>query len=154
MIQIFKELQKETENIKFIKTVEGENTQHYYYEFDGNFDLELILATQQYRKLRLEELSKLKDDRFAYSTVEYKGMITRVRDKDIGVISSMALTGGIYQFENGSLDMERIEFLELAELVNLKRTEIVKWKIEFEDRINSMELIDLYYLNVRARYVK
>ena len=154
MIQIFKELQKETGNIKFIKTVDGENPQHYYYEFDGNFDLELILATQQYRKLRLEELSKLKDDRFAYSTVEYKGMITRVRDKDIGVISSMALTGGIYQFENGSLDMERIEFLELAELVNLKRTEIVKWKIEFEDRINSMELIDLYYLNVRARYVK
>jgi len=150
MIQIFKELQKETENIKFIKTVEGENPQHYYYEFDGNFDLELILATQQYRKLRLEELSKLKDDRFAYSTVEYKGMITRVRDKDIGVISSMALTGGMYQFENGSLDMERIEFLELAELVNLKRTEIVKWKIEFEDRINSMELIDLYYLNVRV----
>ena len=95
MIQIFKELQKETENIKFIKTVEGENPQHYYYEFGGNFDLELILATQQYRKLRLEELSKLKDDRFAYSTVEYKGMITRVRDKDIGVISSMALTGVI-----------------------------------------------------------
>ena len=154
MIQIFRELQKETGNIKFIKTVEGENPQHYYYEFDGNFDLELILATQQYRKLRLEELSKLKDDRFAYSTVEYKGMITRVRDKDIGVISSMALTGGIYQFENGSLDMERIEFLELAELVNLKRTEIIKWKIEFENRINDMELIDLYYLNVRARPVQ
>ena len=154
MIQIFKELQKETENIKFIKTVEGENPQHYYYEFDGNFDLELILATQQYRKLRLEELSKLKDDRFAYSTVEYKGMITRVRDKDIGVISSMALTGGMYQFENGSLDMERIEFLELAELVNLKRTEIIKWKIELENRINDMELIDLYYLNVRARLVQ
>ena len=150
MIQIFKELQKETGNIKFIKTVEGENPQHYYYEFDGNFDLELILATQQYRKLRLEELSKLKDDKFAYLTVEYKGMITRVRDKDIGVISSMALTGGLYQFENGSLEMDRIEFLELAELVNLKRTEIVKWKIEFEDRINSMELIDLYYLNVRV----
>ena len=150
MIQIFKELQKETGNIKFIKTVEGENPQHYYYEFDGNFDLELILATKQYRKLRLEELSKLKYDRFAYSTVEYKGMTTRVRDKDIGVISSMALTGGIYQFENGSLDMKKIEFLELAELVNLKRTEIVKWKIEFEDRINSMELIDLYYLNVRV----
>ena len=154
MIQIFKELQKETENIKFIKTVEGKDPQHYYYEFDGNFDLELILATQQYRKLRLEELSKLKDDRFAYSTVEYKGMITRVRDKDIGVISSMALTGGIYQFENGSLDMERIEFLELAELVNLKRTEIIKWKIELENRINDMELIDLYYLNVRARPVQ
>ena len=154
MIQIFKELQKETGNIKFIKTVDGENPQHYYYEFDGNFDLELILATKQYRKLRLEELSKLKDDRFAYSTVEYKGMITRVRDKDIGVISSMALTGGIYQFENGSLDMERIEFLELAELVNLKRTEIIKWKIELENRINDMELIDLYYLNVRARPVQ
>ena len=46
--------------------------------------------------------------------------------------------------------MGRIEFLELAELVNLKRTEIVKWKIEFEKRINSMELIDLYYLNVRV----
>ena len=151
MIQIFNELQKETANLKFIKTIEG---QHYYYEFDGNFDLELILATQQYKKLRLEELSKLKEDRFTYSTVEYKGMITRVRDKDIGVISSMALTGGTYEFENGSLDMERIEFLELAELVNLKRTEIVKWKIELEDRINSMELIDLYYLNVRARYVQ
>ena len=154
MIQIFNELQKETANLKFIKTIEGENSQHYYYEFDSNFDLELMLATQQYRKLRLEELSKLKEDRFTYSTVEYKGMITRVRDKDIGVISSMALTGGVYQFENGSLDMDRIEFLELAELVNLKRTEIVKWKIELEDRINSMELIDLYYLNVRARYVQ
>ena len=151
MIQIFNELQKETANLKFIKTVEQ---QHYYYEFEGNFDLELTLATQQYRKLRLEELSHLKEDRFTYSTVEYKGMITRVRDKDIGVISSMALTGGTYQFENGSLDMERIEFLELAELVNLKRTEIVKWKIELEDTINSMELIDLYYLNVRARYVQ
>ena len=116
----------------------------------GNFDLELILATQQYRKLRLQELSKLKEDKLAYSTVEYKGMITRVRDKDIGVISSMALTGGVYEFENGSLDMDRIEFLELAELVNLKRTEIVKWKIEFEKRINEMELIDLYYLNVRV----
>lgn len=54
-----------------------------------------------------------------------------------------------YEFENGSLDMERIEFLELVELVDLKRTEIIKWKIEFEKRINSMELIDLYYLNVR-----
>ena len=150
MIQIFNKPQDETENLKFIKTIEGENAQHYYYEFDGNFDLELILATQQYRKLRLEELSKLKEDKLSYSTVEYKKMITRVRDKDIGVISSMALTGGIYEFENGSKDMERIEFLELAELVNLKRTEIVKWKIEFEKRINSMELIDLYYLNVRV----
>ena len=55
-----------------------------------------------------------------------------------------------YEFENGSLDMDRIEFLELAELVNLKRTEIVKWKIEFENKINEMELIDLYYLNVRV----
>ena len=56
----------------------------------------------------------------------------------------------IYEFENGSKDMERIEFLELTELVNIKRTEIIKWKIEFEKRINSMELIDLYYLNVRV----
>ena len=150
MIQIYSELQTETSNLKFIKTIDGENTQHYYYEFEGNFDLELLLATQQYKKLRLEELSKLKEDKLSYSTVEYKGMITRVRDKDIGVISSMALTGGVYEFENGSLDMERIEFLELAELVNLKRTEIVKWKIEFEKRINEMELIDLYYLNVRV----
>ena len=150
MIQIFNELQTETNNLKFIKTIEGENSQHYYYEFDGNFEIELLLATQQYKKLRLQELSQLKEDKLAYSTVEYKGMITRVRDKDIGVISSMALTGGIYEFENGSKDMERIEFLELAELVNLKRTEIVKWKIEFEKRINSMELIDLYYLNVRV----
>ena len=55
----------------------------------------------------------------------------------------------MYQFENGSLDMERIEFLELVELANLKRTEIIQWKIEFENRINEMELIDLYYLNVR-----
>ena len=150
MIQIFNELQTETANLKFIKTIEGENHQHYYYEFDGNFEIELLLATQQYKKLRLEELSKLKEDKLSYSIVEYKGMLTRVRDKDIGVISSMALTGGIYEFENGSKDMERIEFLELAELVNLKRTEIVKWKIEFEKIINSMELIDLYYLNVRV----
>ena len=150
MIQIFNELQTETDNLKFIKTIEGENSQHYYYEFEDNYDLELILATQQYKKLRLKELSQLKEDKLSYSTVEYKGMTTRVRDKDIGVISSMALTGGIYEFENGSKDMERIEFLELAELVNLKRTEIVKWKIEFEKRINEMELIDLYYLNVRV----
>ena len=149
MIQIFNELQTETDNLKFIKTIDGENPQHYYYEFDGNFDLELMLATQQYKKLRLEELSKLKEDKFTYSTVEYKGMITRVRDKDVNVISSMALTGGMYQFENGSLDMERIEFLELVELANLKRTEIIQWKTEFENRINEMELIDLYYLNVR-----
>ena len=150
MIQIFNELQTETDNLKFIKTIECENPQHYYYEFEGNFDLELMLATQQYKKLRLEELSKLKEDKLNYSIIEYKGMITRVRDKDANVISSMALTGGMYQFENGSLDMERIEFLELVELVNLKRTEIVKWKIEFEKRINEMELIDLYYLNVRV----
>ena len=150
MIQIFNEPQTETANLKLTKTIEGENPQHYYYEFEGNFDLELILATQQYKKLRLQELSKLKEDKLTYSTVEHKGMITRVRDKDIGVISSMALTGGVYEFENGSLDMDRIEFLELAELVNLKRTEIVKWKIEFENRINEMELIDLYYLNVRV----
>ena len=150
MIQIFNEPQTETDNLKFIKTIEGENPQHYYYEFEGNFDLELLLATQQYKKLRLEELSQLKEDKLAYSTVEYKGMITRVRDKDVNVISSMDLTGGIYQFENGSKDMERIEFLELTELVNLKRTEIIQWKIEFEKRINSMELIDLYYLNVRV----
>ena len=150
MIQIFNELQTETNNLKFIKIIEGENPQHYYYEFEGNFDLELMLATQQYKKLRLEELSKLKEDKFTYSIVEYKEMITRVRDKDVNVISSMALTGGIYQFENGSLDMERIEFLELTELVNLKRTEIVQWKIEFEKKINEMELIDLYYLNVRV----
>ena len=150
MIQIFNELQKETANLKFIKSTERENPQFYYYEFEGNFDLELSLANQQYRKLKLQELSKLKEDKLAYSTVEYKGMLTRVRDKDINVISSMALTGGIYEFENGSKDMDRIEFLELTELVNLKRTEIVKWKIEFEKRINSMELIDLYYLNVRV----
>ena len=150
MIQIFNELQNETANLKFIKTIEGENHQYYYYEFDGNFEIELLLATQQYRKLRLDELSKLKEDKFTYSTVEYKGMITRVRDKDTNVISSMAFTGGVYEFENGSKDMDRTEFLELAELVNLKRTEIIKWKIEFEKRINSMELIDLYYLNVRV----
>ena len=150
MIQIFNEPQKETSNLKFIKSTERENPQFYYYEFEGNFDLELSLATQQYRKLRLDELSKLKEDKLAYSTVEYKGMITRVRDKDINVISSMALTGGTYEFENGSKDMQRIEFLELTELVNLKRTEIIKWKIEFEKGINSMELIDLYYLNVRV----
>ena len=150
MIQIFNELQTETANLKFIKTIEGENPQHYYYEFDDNFEIELLLATQQYKKLRLEELSKLKEDKLAYSTVEYKGMITRVRDKDINVISSMALTGGIYEFENGSKDMERIEFLELTELVNLRRTEIIKRKIEFEKKINEMELIDLYYLNVRV----
>ena len=150
MIQIFNELQKETDNLKFIKTIEGENPQHYYYEFENNFGIELLLATQQYKKLRLKELSQLKEDKLAYSTVEYKGMLTRVRDKDINVISSMALTGGIYEFENGSKDMERIEFLELTELVNLKRTEIIKWKIEFEKEINSMELIDLYYLNVRV----
>ena len=149
MIQIFNEPQNETDNLKFIKTIDGENPQHYYYEFEGNFDLELMLATQQYKKLRLEELSKLKEDKLNYSIIEYKGMITRVRDKDINVISSMALTGGIYEFENGSKDMDRIEFLELAELVNIKRTEIIKWKIEFENRINEMELIDLYYLNVR-----
>ena len=47
--------------------------------------------------------------------------------------------------------MERIEFLELAELVNIKITEIIKQKIEFENRINEMELIDLYYLNVRVQ---
>ena len=150
MIQIFNELQNETDNLKFIKIIEGENPQHYYYEFEGNFEIELLLATKQYKKLRLEELSQLKEDKLNYSIIEYKGMITRVRDKDIGVISSMALTGGVYEFENGSLDMERIEFLELVELVNLKRTEIVKWKIEFENRINEMELIDLYYLNVRV----
>lgn len=150
MIQIFNELQTETENLKFIKSIEEENLQHYYYEFEGNFNLELMLATQQYKKIRLQELSQLKEDKLNYSIIEYKGMITRVRDKDIGVISSMALTGGVYQFENGSKDMDRIEFLELAELVNLKRTEIIKWKIEFENRINEMELIDLYYLNVRV----
>ena len=150
MIQIYSELQTETSNKKLTKTIEGENPQFYYYEFDGNFDLELILATQRYRKLRLEELSQLRDDKLKFSTVEYKGMITRVRDKDVSVISSMALTGGIYEFENGSKDMDRIEFLELIELVNLKRTEIVQCKIEFEKRINSMELIDLYYLNVRV----
>ena len=54
-----------------------------------------------------------------------------------------------HEFENGSKDMDRIESLELIELANLKRTEIIKWKIEFEKRINEMELIDLYYLNVR-----
>ena len=150
MIQIYSELQTETSNKKLVKTIEGENSQFYYYEFEDNFDLELTLATQQYRKLRLEELSQLRDDKLKFSTVEYKGMITRVRDKDVNVISSMALTGGIYEFENGSKDMERIEFLELIELVNLKRTEIIQWKIEFEKRINSMELIDLYYLNVRV----
>ena len=150
MIQIYSELQTETNNKKLAKSIEGENPKYFYYEFEDNFDLELMLATQQYRKLRLEELSQLRDDKLKFSTVEYKGMITRVRDKDVNVISSMALTGGIYEFENGSKDMDRIEFLELIELVNLKRTEIVQCKIEFEKRINSMELIDLYYLNVRV----
>ena len=149
MIQIYSELQTDR-NKKLAKTIECENPQYYYYEFEDNFDLELILATQQYRKLRLEELSQLRDDKLKFSTVEYKGMITRVRDKDINVISSMALTGGIYEFENGSKDMDRIEFLELIELVNAKRTDIIQWKIEFEKKINGLELIDLYYLNVRV----
>ena len=150
MIQIYSELQTETSNKKLAKTVEGENLQFYYYEFEDNFDLELILATQQYKKLRLEELSQLRDDKLKFSTVEYKEMITRVRDKDVNIISSMALTGGIYEFENGSKDMDRIEFLELIELVNAKRTDIIQWKIEFEKKINGLELIDLYYLNVRV----
>ena len=149
MIQIYSELQTDR-NKKLAKTIECENPQYYYYEFEDNFDLELILATQQYRKLRLEELSQLRDDKLKFSTVEYKGMITRVRDKDVNVISSMALTGGIYEFENGSRDMDRIEFLELIELVNAKRTDIIQWKIEFEKKINGLELIDLYYLNVRV----
>ena len=149
MIQIYSELQTDS-NKKLAKTIQGENPQFYFYEFEDNFDLELILATQQYKKLRLEELSQLRDDKLKFSTVEYKGMITRVRDKDVTVISSMALTGGVYEFENGAKDMERIEFLELIELVNAKRTDIVQWKIEFEKKINGLELIDLYYLNVRV----
>ena len=40
MIQIFNELQTETNNLKFIKTIDGENPQHYYYEFDGNFKID------------------------------------------------------------------------------------------------------------------
>ena len=43
MIQIFNELQTETANLKFIKTIEGENTQHYYYEFEGNFEENITL---------------------------------------------------------------------------------------------------------------
>ena len=77
MIQIYSELQTETSNKKLAKTTEGENPQHHYYEFEDNFDLELILATQQYRKLRLDELSKLKEDKLSYSTVEYKGCLKK-----------------------------------------------------------------------------
>ena len=59
MIQIFNKLQTETANLKFIKTIEGENPQHYHYEFEARFDLELLLRYSTVQKLSFQELSKL-----------------------------------------------------------------------------------------------
>jgi len=71
-----------------------------------------------------------------------------VREKDITTLSSLALIGGTYIFENGTLELTTTQAKELLKLINSKRTEIIQWKQAQEEKIKSMELIDLHYLNV------
>ena len=71
-----------------------------------------------------------------------------MREKDITTLSSLALIGGTYIFENGTLELTTTQAKELLKLINSKRTEIIQWKQAQEEKIKSMELIDLHYLNV------
>ena len=72
MIQIFNELQTETDNLKFIKNIEGESPQQYYYEFDGNFEIELlecpvcknVLITEELASGQMLEVEKSLEDKW------------------------------------------------------------------------------------------
>jgi hypothetical protein len=147
MIQTYNELQAPIPTQKYIK---HENETYYYYYFPTTQNIELDIAheTKKLIKQKLAQLATLRDSKLSHSTVTYKELITRVREKDITTLSSLALIGGTYIFENGTLELTTTQAKELLKLINNKRTEIIQWKQAQESRIKSMELMDLYYLNV------
>jgi len=151
MIQTYNELQAPIPTQKYIKSIQHKDeTTYYYYYFPTTQNIELDIAheTKKLIKQKLAQLSTLRDSKLSHSTVTYKELITRVREKDITTLSSLALIGGTYIFENGTLELTTTQAKELLKLINNKRTEIIQWKQAQEEKIKSMELIDLYYLNV------
>jgi len=151
MIQTYNELQSQSPTHKYIKSVERDGeTIHYYYHFPMTLNIECDIQHERNKLLKekLSQLSRLRDTKLSQSTVTYKDLVTRVREKDITTLSSLALVGGTYIFENGTLLLTITQAKELLKLINNKRTEIIQWKQLQECKIKSMELIDLYYLNV------
>lgn len=156
MLRRFTELQKDTNSLKFIKTVEGTETPtHYYHEFidTNNIELDIMLDTKRLVAEKLAELSRLRDNKLNNMAVTYKNMIAKTREKDVAALSTLALTGGTYVFENGILELTTTQAKEVLKLVSDARTNIVIEKQEWEKKIREMEYVDLHYFNINCNWL-
>ena len=65
-------------------------------------------------------------------------------------MSSIALVGGTYEFENGSVELTPEEGKEFLSLMLSKSTEIIQRKVALEAEIASMDLFELSRCNINC----
>ena len=149
MIEIYNEVQEESSTRKLIHS---DDTTFVYFECneDENLELEISLYANKLKEQLLIDLSNKKDSELEYQTVELNSSKTRVRAKDQIIMSSVALVGGTYEFENGSVELTPEEGKEFLVLMLAKSTGIVQRKIALEAEIASMDLFELSRCNINC----
>jgi len=150
MIKKYSERQEESKTRQYLTEIANEeDTQYIYFECKEreNITHEMKLYRDELLKKISSQLSKKRDEEFAYQTVEYEGLTTRIREKDVNILSSLALTGGTYIFEDGELELTITKTKEILKLVNAKRTEIVKIKKQIECKVDELGLYELSRFN-------
>ena len=149
MIEIYSELQEENSCRKLIKSNES---QHIYFEAKEYLDFEMKNFKNLHTDRILKDLSHKRDSEFEYQTVEFNGMITRIREKDCNTLQLISLVGGQYLFENGVLELAQEEAKQILAQILTNRTKIVNRKRELEGEIKSLDLFELSRFNVYCEW--
>ena len=149
MIEIYNELQEENSCRKLIKSNEE---QHIYFESKEFLEYEMDNFRNIHTDRILEYLSHKRDSEFEYQTVEFNGMITRIREKDCNTLQLISIIGGQYLFENGVLELTQDEAKQILAQMLTKRTQIVNRKRELEEKIKSLDLFELSRFNVYCEW--
>jgi hypothetical protein len=149
MIEIYNELQEENSCRKLIKSNEE---QFIYFEAKEFLDFEMEYFKNLYTDMILSNLSHKRDCEFEYQTVEFNGMITRIREKDCNTLQLISLVGGQYLFENGELELTQEEAKQILTQILIKRTQIVNRKRELEEKIKSLDLFELSRFNAYCEW--
>ena len=149
MIEIYNETQEENSCRKLIKSNEE---QHIYFESKEFLEYEMENFKNLHTDRILKDLSHKRDSEFEYQTVEFNGMITRIREKDCNALQLISLIGGKYLFENGTLELTQDEAKQILAQILTKRTQIVNRKRELEEKIKSLDLFELSRFNVYCEF--
>ena len=149
MIEIYNCEMEVNKNRKFIKSITSENNSYIYFECLENEYLDFEYNSYKIKLIneKLEMLTQKKESEFL-NIISFLGMNTRLRDKDVSIISSLCLIGGVYIFENGELNLTVEQAKELLLLVMTSKTSIIQRKNELEKIIYKLDLYDLKNFNV------